>query len=667
MPRCSNPLPPPGPVAAGAPRHRRKLGLRPRGAPLTGLVLALALAVLHPGRASAVFDWSPEGYIDPAAGEGQKAQIALDDAGRPIAVWAGRLTANDPWAILYSVFDGSTWSLAVAAFAPGTADEELPVLSRGRDGSLWLAFERNQAGVFGPSLSSALMAARFTSGAWALPETVSVDLAAPDPTFLEVSLAAVDRDSAWVAYLKPLNLDPLSGYSQRDLFTGVRSAAGWSADQPVPNSGLDEDRPALALSRGSQPIVIFGFRGVPTLLSALRWNGVAWAPGQGDTLVAEGFFEHAAAPDTNGALRVAMMLRDSTGGTREDRIQEYEWNATGFHAGLIIDFEPAPPPGGTEVPDWRGLSIALWGGSCPTCGPAPLPRYRVFWADFSQPSAPIVISSARDQGGYRPFDSPGEALQPGDAFPNGAHDPVLDRWYAVWTGPPGQIAKNRAKFAFTLEFVGEVGVGANLVPPDTARVSVVASGDATGRTFRIFRLRWDDVATSPPPPNPIPPAAVEIAASPKLGPCPFAVDDRPGAGRYFYYVHLEAAGPLAPEDFARSNAFALSDTGGGGGGPRVSALRSPRPRPAVDAVSLPFDLARAGDVSLAIYDPRGRFVRNFRIGALAAGSYVGAIAPVWDGTDEGGRRVPSGMYFVRLLVNGNPAGRAERVVMLFSR
>ena len=61
-------------------------------------------------------------------------------------------------------------------------------------------------------------------------------------------------------------------------------------------------------------------------------------------------------------------------------------------------------------------------------------------------------------------------------------------------------------------------------------------------------------------------------------------------------------------------------------------------------MSLPFALARPGDVRLEILDAAGRRVAAPWHGPRAAGEHV----VVWDGRDEAGRAVPSGVYLVRL-------------------
>ncbi|TPW17381.1 MAG: hypothetical protein FD129_409, partial [bacterium] len=68
------------------------------------------------------------------------------------------------------------------------------------------------------------------------------------------------------------------------------------------------------------------------------------------------------------------------------------------------------------------------------------------------------------------------------------------------------------------------------------------------------------------------------------------------------------------------------------------------PNPFQGAATIAFTLPVAGDVDLSIYDLSGRRVRSLRQGRLDAGTQnIG-----WDGKDDDGRTMASGIYFVRL-------------------
>jgi hypothetical protein len=82
--------------------------------------------------------------------------------------------------------------------------------------------------------------------------------------------------------------------------------------------------------------------------------------------------------------------------------------------------------------------------------------------------------------------------------------------------------------------------------------------------------------------------------------------------------------------------------------PREVLLARPAPNPGRGGTTLHFGLPRPGAMELALYDSQGRRVRELLSGMQPAGTY----GIRWDGCDEGGRPVASGLYFVRLSVEG---------------
>lgn len=78
-----------------------------------------------------------------------------------------------------------------------------------------------------------------------------------------------------------------------------------------------------------------------------------------------------------------------------------------------------------------------------------------------------------------------------------------------------------------------------------------------------------------------------------------------------------------------------------------------RPNPFRGATEVRFDLPRAGRVGVVVYDAAGRELRQLAEGAMAAGPHTVR----WDGADASGHRVPSGVYFYRLSIDGRTEGR----------
>ena len=98
----------------------------------------------------------------------------------------------------------------------------------------------------------------------------------------------------------------------------------------------------------------------------------------------------------------------------------------------------------------------------------------------------------------------------------------------------------------------------------------------------------------------------------------------------------------------------MSTTGSGAAEPGAfpeRLLLSAYPNPFQQALTLRCDLSRAGKVDVAVYDLAGRRVKSIFEGSQEAGLNLFR----WDGTDEGDRAVPKGIYFLRLDHDGGTA------------
>ncbi len=98
---------------------------------------------------------------------------------------------------------------------------------------------------------------------------------------------------------------------------------------------------------------------------------------------------------------------------------------------------------------------------------------------------------------------------------------------------------------------------------------------------------------------------------------------------------------------------------GSGGVVSQPALAPAAPNPFTGSTQLAIVLDHASRVDAEVLDAAGRVVRSLAAGEFDAGRHV----LVWDGTSEGGARVPSGVYFVRARWDG-AATRAERIQLV---
>lgn len=85
--------------------------------------------------------------------------------------------------------------------------------------------------------------------------------------------------------------------------------------------------------------------------------------------------------------------------------------------------------------------------------------------------------------------------------------------------------------------------------------------------------------------------------------------------------------------------------------PRALAVRGNVPNPFNPRTEIRFELGRAGTVNVQIVDPRGRQVRTLVPENFGAGEH----GVIWDGFDDQGRAVSSGVYLARVAAHGEVA------------
>ena len=83
--------------------------------------------------------------------------------------------------------------------------------------------------------------------------------------------------------------------------------------------------------------------------------------------------------------------------------------------------------------------------------------------------------------------------------------------------------------------------------------------------------------------------------------------------------------------------------------PETTALLANYPNPFNPETWIPYQLAKAAEVAVTIYAADGSVVRTLALGHQDAGMYHNrSQAAYWDGTNELGETVASGVYFYTL-------------------
>ena len=82
--------------------------------------------------------------------------------------------------------------------------------------------------------------------------------------------------------------------------------------------------------------------------------------------------------------------------------------------------------------------------------------------------------------------------------------------------------------------------------------------------------------------------------------------------------------------------------------PKGFKLGQNYPNPFSASTDIPYELKKQSDVKVTIYDILGRVVKKFTVGVQSLGTH----SIVWDGTNNFGKKIATGIYFYRLQADG---------------
>jgi hypothetical protein len=135
-----------------------------------------------------------------------------------------------------------------------------------------------------------------------------------------------------------------------------------------------------------------------------------------------------------------------------------------------------------------------------------------------------------------------------------------------------------------------------------------------------------------------------------------------GGFSFIYIRDDETDGTLDRARLLRSVIVWLASTVGEptpvGGQIAVTRLGQNHPNPFNPQTAISFSLAQRGAMTLAVYDVAGRRVRTLLDEIRAAGAHT----VTWDGRNDAGQRVASGVYFCKL-VTGDFAQTRKMVLL----
>ena len=113
----------------------------------------------------------------------------------------------------------------------------------------------------------------------------------------------------------------------------------------------------------------------------------------------------------------------------------------------------------------------------------------------------------------------------------------------------------------------------------------------------------------------------------------------PGEYLYYYVEGMDSEG----KQFIKSRTIKVEII------PESFALFQNYPNPYNPETWIPFQLAKAGEVNIQIYNAAGQLIKTIRLGSKQAGMYIQkSKAAHWAGRNDMGEKVASGVYFYAL-------------------
>ena len=97
--------------------------------------------------------------------------------------------------------------------------------------------------------------------------------------------------------------------------------------------------------------------------------------------------------------------------------------------------------------------------------------------------------------------------------------------------------------------------------------------------------------------------------------------------------------------------------------PANTALLANYPNPFNPETWVPYQLSKSANVSLTIYNMKGEMVRQLALGHKAAGNYLSRSRAIhWDGKNQSGEKVATGVYFYRFAAGNFSATRKMLII-----
>jgi hypothetical protein len=554
--------------------------------------------------------------------------------GRAWIVWTGYDTVDVDEEVYYTIYDSDSWSQPGRVHPDNLLDDRYPRISVGSDGVPWVIWK-------GPTPDgNGILATHWTGTAWSPAEVVRGSIGRYDI----YDLLARGYGDVWVATEAQV---PGSGYT--DVLVYHRDGVEWGEPWQLGDAGMSDQSPDFGLDPQGTPWIVWESRDHDMHMSSIlcsAWSDTGWS-----------------APSVvnadSGNMGSQQIVFDGT-------TPLVVWTGNG-HVGTGSDLKYSLFEGGS----WRPSAIASQPDGpddydlSPVCEVGPSGEIRLCWwaGNSYEFFSPDVVTSRWHRNGWGSEQTiSAEGTRKADTYPDMALTGDGGAWF-VWTcyhevAPPWD---DDIRGTFCSEAT-PVSFGALEAVPNASGTEVLVSwyagGEAGDGPFHAWRATTTQESQEY---GSEPGASAERLTSAPITDPPYEwVDAGVRAGsRYSYWVEWEqrqGSVYLGPASVYLPGSI----------GDLPARLLHALPNPSTGGARIAYEQAEEGTVGVEIYDVSGRRIAQIRAPYRPPGRYDGLDDSLqWDGRDERGNPVASGVYLVELTMNGAPVvGQKTRITVL---
>ncbi len=568
------------------------------------------------------------GSLDEYDDWGASLDVAPD--GTAWVAWMGRDPVDLDEEVYYSRSISGGWLERQRLHEENSVADRFPALSVGDDGSVWVVwYQTNSEG-------ARLRVSHGGDAGWSTPETVHLGASRYD----DKTILAIDSTDVWVA-----TATYVSEIGDNMIVTYHWQGTAWEGPWQIGVPGTDNDYPDLAVDDEGNLWMVWFARNPSTAMGpimASKWTGTEWVERGtvSDDSLNGGYPQIA----FDGDVPMAIWTDYSSVSTVNIEYSRYE-GGTWTPSSLVNTLNP-------NEADWdfskalttnsMGMMSAVWegGNSYQTYSAA---IYMSWWTGASWTPERKV----NDDGPYTI-----------DRYPSGALDDDGALWIA-WqsysdAGLP--VATDICSSVCIQTSPVSFGPVAAEFQDGSVMVGWFASGEAADGPFSVWRHAGSDgVGTAPTWP---PPDAVLLTETPVTRPPYEWADDAPEPGQLnSYWVSWDAPGGV---QYAGPSSVPVDASPTGAPPARVQFVH---PNPTRSGSCFRLMQSRAGRVEVVLYTVSGRRVRTLASNSSAGGATLNSESDLrWDGRDEAGEPVASGLYVWELRFNGTRVPEQHGVV-----